>query len=87
MPPRWSRKPDRKDADFRKLDDRMIFAVHVAAFGCFNSGAWFARIIQEADWTWTVWFTGISLAILVSPAVYIFAIADYSDPAASSRQG
>lgn len=81
MPPRWSRKPDRNDPAYRKLDDRMNFAVHVAVFGCLNSGTWFARTVQNADWTWTVWFTVAWLTVLVTHAVFIFAIADYSDPA------
>jgi hypothetical protein len=88
MPPRWSRKPDRKDADYRKLDDRMNFAVHVALFSAVNSGAWFVRTIQDASWTWTAWLTEAWLLILVAHAVYIFAIADYSDSATpSSKEG
>jgi hypothetical protein len=38
MPPRWPRVPDRNDADYRKLDDRMNFAVHVGIFSATNSG-------------------------------------------------
>lgn len=42
MPPRWPRKPDRQnDPEFRKLDDRMNFAVHTALFIATNSGVWF----------------------------------------------
>jgi hypothetical protein len=41
MPPRWPRKPDRQDPDFRKLDDRMNFAVHVGICATVNSGLWF----------------------------------------------
>lgn len=81
MPPRWSRIPDRKDPDFRKLDDRMTFATHVALFGASNSGVWFARTLQHADWSWTTWMTLGWLAVLATHAVYIFAIADYSEPA------
>lgn len=80
MPPRWSRIPDRKDADYRQLDDRMTFATHVALFAACNSGMWFFRVLQKADWSWSVWVTGAWLAVLVAHAIYIFAIADYSEP-------
>lgn len=78
MPPRWSRIPTRQDADYRKLDDRMNFAVHVAVFAATNSGIWFFQILQHQDWPWTIWLTGSWAAVLVAHAVYIFAIADYS---------
>ena len=78
MPPRWSRVPDRKDPDFRRLDDRMTFATHVALFGACNSGLWFFRLSRHADWSWAVWVTGAWLAVLVAHGIYIFAIADYS---------
>ena len=38
MPPRWPRKPDRCDPAYRRLDDRMNFAMHVAIFAVINSG-------------------------------------------------
>lgn len=79
MPPRWPRKPDRRDPDFRKLDDRMNFAVHVAVFAAINSGLWFAHQIN-ADWvTWVQPFTFTWLGGLTLHALYIFAIADYSE--------
>ncbi|MCU0526877.1 MAG: 2TM domain-containing protein [Elainella sp. Prado103] len=78
MPPRWSRVPTRQDADYRQLDDRMNFAVHVAGFAAINSGIWFVRTLQQQDWTWTVWVTGVWAAVLVLHTIYIFAIADYS---------
>lgn len=78
MPPRWSRIPTRQDPDYRKLDDRMNFAVHVAAFAATNSGIWFVRTLQHQTWTWPAWVTGITLMVLVAHAVYIFAIANYS---------
>ena len=81
MPPRWSRVPTRQDPDYRKLDDRMNFAVHVAVFACIDSGVWFARTIQVETWTWPLWLSGIWALVLVAHAVYIFAIANYSDRA------
>ncbi len=78
MPPRWPRKPDRADPLYRRLDDRMNFAIHVALFLCLNSGVWFVHNFQKADWGWIVWFTGISGIILLIHLVYIAAIADYS---------
>lgn len=78
MPPRWSRIPTRQDADYRKLDDRMNFAVHVAVFAATNSGIWFFQTLQQQDWPWTVWLTGGWAVVLVAHALYIFAISDYS---------
>ncbi|MCP2729715.1 2TM domain-containing protein [Limnofasciculus baicalensis] len=78
MPPRWPRKPDRRDPDYRRLDDRMNFAVHVGIFAACNSGFWFFRNLFYAEWEWVYWVTGIWLLILVAHAVYIFAIADYA---------
>ncbi|MCA1990669.1 MAG: 2TM domain-containing protein [Coleofasciculus sp. S288] len=78
MPPRWPRKPDRNDPAYRRLDDRMNFAVHVAIFAACNSGIWFFRILQDADWRWAYLITGLWALILVGHAIYIFAIADYS---------
>lgn len=78
MPPRWSRVPTRQDPDFRRLDDRMTFAFHVALFAASNSGIWFVRTLQTQAWTWPLWVTGIWLAALVVHGIVIFAIADYS---------
>jgi hypothetical protein len=78
MPPRWPRKPDRSDPDFRRLDDRMNFATHVAVFACCNSGLWFFHNFQEANWPWAIWVTGGWTLILLAHAVYVFALANYS---------
>jgi len=78
MPPRWPRKPDRRDPAFRKLDDRMNFAVHVATFSAVNSGLWFAHQINPVWVPWVSKFTLVWLGGLVIHAIYIFAIADYS---------
>jgi hypothetical protein len=86
MPPRWSRIPDRKDSDYRQLDDQMTFATHVALFAAANSGMWFFRILQKADWSWSVWVTGAWASVLVAHAIYIFAIADYSEPVVATSQ-
>jgi hypothetical protein len=77
MPPRWSRIPTRQDPEYRRLDDRMNFAVHVAGSAAINSGAWFFRTIEKADWTWTAPMTKIWLTLLVAHALYVFAIAKY----------
>jgi 2TM domain len=89
MPPRWSSPPDRKDPAYRRLDDRMNFATHVAIFSAINSCIWFVRTIKVADWTWSVWFTGIWALALVANGVFIFAIANYSAPdhSASDQPG
>lgn len=78
MPPRWPRKPDRRDPAYRKLEDRMNFAVHVAIFAAVNSGLWFAHNLNS---NWVPWVSTVTLAWLaglMGHAVYIFAIADYS---------
>ncbi|MFW6264295.1 MAG: 2TM domain-containing protein [Cyanobacteriota bacterium] len=78
MPPRWPRKPDRNDPDYRRLDDRMNFAVHVALFAASNSGIWFVQQIKNTTWPWAIWVTGIWGGILILHLIYIVAIADYS---------
>ncbi len=78
MPPRWPRKPDRNDPDFRRLDDRMNFAVHVAIFAALNSGIWFFKILYHTDWRWAYWVTGLWALMVVGHGLYIFAIANYS---------
>jgi hypothetical protein len=78
MPPRWPRKPDRADPDYRKLDDRMNFAIHVAVFAASNSGVWFVHNLKAATWSWIIWFTGVWAVILLLHLIYITAIADYS---------
>ena len=84
MPPRWPRQPTRQDPAYRKLDDRMNFAVHVAVFAAINSGIWFARTLQSASWTWPTWFTGVWAFALVVHAIVIFALMDYSNPKSPS---
>ena len=80
MPPRWPREPDRKnDPAYRKLEDRMNFAVHVATFALFNSGLWFFHNFLSTDWEWLPILTLSWLGILVSHLIYISVIADYSD--------
>jgi hypothetical protein len=56
----------------------MNFALHVAIFAACNSGVWFFRTLQYADWRWAYLVTGLWTGILVGHAIYIFAIADYS---------
>lgn len=78
MPPRWPRQPDRSDSAYRRLDDRMNFALHVAIFGTSNSGLWFVHNLQEANWPWATVLTGVWLLALLGHGIYIFLIADYS---------
>ena len=78
MPPRWPRQPDRKDPAYRRLDDRMNFAIHVASFSAFNSGLWFFHNLRHATWTWAIWVTGVWAAVLLVHLIYIAAIADYA---------
>ena len=77
MPPRWPREPDRNDPAYRKLDDRMTFAVHVLGYTAINSGLWFFNLIDAVTWPWVQWFSLIWAAGLLSHAVFIFGIAKY----------
>ena len=52
MPPKWPRKPDRNDPAFRRLDDRMTFATHVALFAAVNSSLWFFHLYRFPGWNW-----------------------------------
>jgi hypothetical protein len=63
MPPRWPRKPDRKDPDFRKLDDRMNFAFHVA--------------VAATSWEWLTPLTLGWVGVVLLHLIYISAIANY----------
>jgi hypothetical protein len=64
----------------------MNFAVHVALFAAVNSGVWFFRTVQAATWPWAVWLTGGWLLALIAHAIYIFAIASYSEPGTPSSK-
>ncbi|MUG95919.1 hypothetical protein F7734_27635 [Scytonema sp. UIC 10036] len=79
MPPRWPRKPDRKDPAYRKLDDRMNFAVHVALFAVCNSGLWFFHNLNLTTWEWLPWLTAGWFVVLLVHLIYISAIANYSE--------
>jgi hypothetical protein len=86
MPPRWPRQPDRNDPAFRRLDDRMTFATHVALFAACNSGVWFFKTLQAQDWVWPVWLTGGWAIALFLHGVYVFAIANYSEQKATASE-
>ncbi len=84
MPPRWPREPDRNDPAFRRVEDKINFAVHVAFFSAVNSVLWFFQVLSH-PWMRLPWLTGIWLVGLVAHALYVFAIADYSDESYSSK--
>ncbi|MCM1983480.1 2TM domain-containing protein [Lyngbya confervoides] len=77
MPPRWPRKPDRNDPEYRKLDDRMTFAVHVALYLAVNSGLWFFYLIEVLPWPWISTFSLVWAILLCTHAIFIFTIAKY----------
>jgi 2TM domain len=81
MPPRWPRKPDRRDPAYRRLDDRMNFATHVAIFAAINSGLWFFHILKTTSWEWLPWLTSGWAIILLGNLIYIAAIANYTETA------
>lgn len=82
MPPRWPRKPDRRDPAYRRLDDRMNFAMHVAIFAVCNSGFWFFHNLKSASWEWLPWLTSGWVVLLLLHLIYISALADYSEQTA-----
>ncbi len=84
MPPKWPRKPDRADPAYRKLEDRINFAVHVAAFTAFNSGLWFFHEFMPGSLLWLPKFTLPWLGLLVAHGVWVFAISSYSTPKTTS---
>ena len=78
MPPRWPRKPDREnDHEYRRLEDRMNFAVHVAVFAAINSGLWFFHILKPGTLMNVSTVTLIWLGALALHGIFIFAIAKY----------
>ncbi len=80
MPPKWPRKPDRADPAYRKLEDRINFAVHVAAFAAFNSGLWFFHEFMPGILLWLPKVTLLWLGFLVAHGIWLFAIASYPSP-------
>ncbi|MDF5729017.1 MAG: hypothetical protein PUP92_13575 [Rhizonema sp. PD38] len=84
MPPRWPRKPDRNDPAYRKLDDRMNFAVHVAIAALINSGLWFFHTLKAVTWQWLPPLTAGWIIILLMHLTYISAIANYSETPSKS---
>ena len=91
MPPRWSRKPDRADPAYRMLDDRMNFAVHVAAYCAVNSGLWFFRVLEgfselgvPGGVLGTGWISAIWGSVLTAHTLFLFFIAKYPDPTPGS---
>lgn len=78
MPPKWPRKPDRADPAYRKLEDRINFALHVAAFTAFNSGLWFFHEMKPGILSWLPTFSLVWLVILAAHGVWLFAIATYA---------
>jgi 2TM domain len=80
MPPKWPRKPDRaSDPDYRRLDDRMNFAFHVAVFAASNSGLWFFDRMQSGQFPWLSTVSLVWLVGLAVHGVYVFALAKYAE--------
>ncbi len=79
MPPRWPTKPDRKDPAYRKLDDRMNFAVHVAIAVTVISGLWFVHNLKALTWEWLPPLSIGWIVVLLLHLIYIGAIANYSE--------
>ena len=87
MPPRWPRKPDRRDPAYRRLEDRINFALHVAIFAATNSGLWFAHQLNPLWVPWVATLTGGWGLVLLGHLIYIGAIADYSGSYTPEEEG
>ncbi|MEM9806461.1 MAG: hypothetical protein AAF959_14390, partial [Cyanobacteria bacterium P01_D01_bin.56] len=72
------------DPAYRKLGDRINFAVHVAAFTAVNSILWFLHELMQGTLPWLPKFSGVLLGLLISHSVWVFAIANYSPSGAAS---
>ncbi len=78
MPPRWPRKPDRNDPEYRRLDDRMNWALHIAIYIALNSGLWFVHQIKPGSLLGLSWLSLGWLVALIIHGIFILAIANYS---------
>ncbi|NEP59436.1 MAG: hypothetical protein F6K31_20875 [Symploca sp. SIO2G7] len=77
MSSQWLRQSNRADSPYRKLEDRINFAVHVGAFTAFNSGLWFFHELMPGTLLWLPKLTFLWLSLLIVHGVWIFAIASY----------
>lgn len=70
MPPRWPRKPDPNDPAYRRLENRINFAVHFALFSAVNSGLWFFEQLghrfEHLETVTLLWFAGLGLHALLA---------------------
>ncbi|MEN9216136.1 MAG: 2TM domain-containing protein [Gloeomargarita sp. HHBFW_bins_162] len=78
MPPRWPRRPDPNDPAYRRLEDRINLAVHIAFFAAVNSGLWFVRELNGA-FPHLPWVTGGWAVGLLLHGVYVVKWARYGD--------
>lgn len=76
MPPRWPRKPDRRDPAFRRLEDFINFALHAAIYLAINSGLWFFQLLKH-PWDNLSLVSGVWLLGLLGHGSYVFILADY----------
>lgn len=65
MPPRWPRKPDPNDPAYRRLENRINFALHIALFSAVNSGLWFFQQLrhpfENLSTVTLLWLAGLGL--------------------------
>ncbi|MBO9999381.1 MAG: 2TM domain-containing protein [Cyanobacteria bacterium SID2] len=79
MPLKWPGKPDPKDPAYRRLGDRVNFALHVAIFAASNSFAWFLYVLYHIEESWTLWASVAWAVALFVHGVYVFGLAKYSE--------
>ncbi|MEN9215476.1 MAG: 2TM domain-containing protein [Gloeomargarita sp. DG02_4_bins_56] len=78
MPPRWPRRPDPNDPAYRRLADRINWAVHIAFFAAVNSGLWFVRELNGAL-PQLPWLTGAWALGLLLHGFYVVRLARYEE--------
>ncbi|GAB4218231.1 MAG: hypothetical protein OHK0012_26190 [Synechococcales cyanobacterium] len=84
MPPKWPRRPTRRDPEFRKLDDRYTLAANAMLFATVCLGAEFFNLLWQAQWSWLPWLAGGWGTVVVINALWVLLIARY-DPKATDK--
>ncbi|MEN9206367.1 MAG: hypothetical protein Q6J68_05345 [Thermostichales cyanobacterium SZTDM-1c_bins_54] len=79
MPPKWPRKPTRRDPEYRKLDDRYTLGAHAMIYGVVCSGAEFFNLLWRAEWRWLPWLIGIWGSLVAVHGIWVLLIARYDE--------
>lgn len=71
MAPRLSRPPNPQDPAYQRLENRINFGLHCAAFAAVNSSMWFLIRLLSLESTLPTLFTGIWFSILVGHGLWV----------------